>query len=345
MKDFSRESRLQNVDKAVFPRLLNKLWDKLNQLHAINGFKDAGLIPLDKERMLRRVIPTEANYDKECDDGDTCLMTPRSAMRKAVCGVLRPELLDETAAILKDKAKKRKRVQAKTGEVLTEVDVARRLQLEEIERNEKKEKKKLKKKGNSTAKKGTTNISTEKQTAPKPTCDEDADTSLIALEDFEMGEASGIQAGQLEPDTKRRKINKDAEESEEDREEERLREVVEKVKQARASLQESESIGGWFAIDYLATKRKKSALLIAKVLERDGEKRIQFHCLRPKFGPGEVIEDTPEHRPDDWWGDLENVIYGPLQVEYLSQGKYTVKEYQAIVKHHKVFGTLNSAFF
>ena len=39
------ESRMQFVEKAVFPTLLAKLWHQLNPTHAIDAFTGAGLFP------------------------------------------------------------------------------------------------------------------------------------------------------------------------------------------------------------------------------------------------------------------------------------------------------------
>ena len=64
--------------------------------------------------------------------------TPNSAMRKAVQSVLAPEKSKDTEEIQQNKSRKRTRVQAKTGEVLTTEVCARRLYLEQEARSAKK---------------------------------------------------------------------------------------------------------------------------------------------------------------------------------------------------------------
>ena len=64
-------------------------------------------------------------------------LTPNSAMRKAVKSVLAPVQSKESDEILKNKARKRTRVQAKIGEVLTSETCARRLLEEQEKRNAK----------------------------------------------------------------------------------------------------------------------------------------------------------------------------------------------------------------
>ena len=66
-------------------------------------------------------------------------VTPNSAMRKAVRSVLAPVQSKESEEILKNKARKRTRVQAKTGEVevLTSETCLRRLLEEQEKRNAK----------------------------------------------------------------------------------------------------------------------------------------------------------------------------------------------------------------
>lgn len=139
------------------------------------------------------------------------------------------------------------------------------------------------------------------------------------------------------------KVCCDAEKDDANEDEDVLNDVVTGCKGAREFLKERDCINQWFAIDYPATKKKKRALLIGKVIERK-ESEIKFHCLKPKYGPGDIVEDTPALRPDDFWGDLSSVFRGPLEVIYIGKGKYNVNNYQTLVKHHQVFGTLNEAY-
>ena len=112
------------------------------------------------------------------------------------------------------------------------------------------------------------------------------------------------------------KVCCDAEKDDANEDEDVLNDVVTGCKGARESLKDRDCINQWFAIDYPATKKKKRALLIGKVIERK-ESEIKFHCLKPKYGPGDIVEDTPALRPDDFWGDLSSVFRGPLEVIYI----------------------------
>jgi hypothetical protein len=49
LKIWFRESRIQTVDKAVFPSLLRKLWQTLKPEHVAAGFQGSGLFPVSKE--------------------------------------------------------------------------------------------------------------------------------------------------------------------------------------------------------------------------------------------------------------------------------------------------------
>ena len=66
-------------------------------------------------------------------------VTPNSAMRKALKSVFAPAQAKESEEILKNKARKRTRAQAKTGEVLTSETYVKRL-LEEQEKHNAKQK-------------------------------------------------------------------------------------------------------------------------------------------------------------------------------------------------------------
>ena len=63
LQEYEKETRNQAVDKTVFcPRLLKKLWDKLEPMHLINGFRTSGLLPVDKSQVQRRIL-LEADED------------------------------------------------------------------------------------------------------------------------------------------------------------------------------------------------------------------------------------------------------------------------------------------
>ena len=51
LKSWYGETRLKNIDKAIFPSLLRKLWSKIKSINAVAGFVGSGLYPLDKSRV------------------------------------------------------------------------------------------------------------------------------------------------------------------------------------------------------------------------------------------------------------------------------------------------------
>lgn len=61
LQEYEKEIRNQTVDKTVFPCLLKKLWDKLEPMHLVNGFRASGLLPVDKSQL--RGILLEAEKD------------------------------------------------------------------------------------------------------------------------------------------------------------------------------------------------------------------------------------------------------------------------------------------
>ena len=133
------ESKLKNVDKAVFPHLLSRLWPKLDPTHAINGFRATGLCPFNKKAVDSKILVSRA--DPPPQEG------PRSSTRQlqnAILDVLSPPEKADSQAAMQNKGRKRTRVQAVQGEVLTNEDVLKRLEIEEENRNKKKNKKKSK---------------------------------------------------------------------------------------------------------------------------------------------------------------------------------------------------------
>ena len=56
-------------------------------------------------------------------------------------------------------------------------------------------------------------------------------------------------------------------------------------------------------------------------------------CLKPKLGSSTVLEDTPTHLPDVSLFKLADVVYGPLEVIPMKDGKLDVPEYEKVVQH------------
>ena len=141
LKSWFRETRLQNVDKAVFPTLLCKLWVKIKPSNAVAGFAGSVLYPLDRSRVQPRIVLSQVHPQQ-----NNVPDTPRKILREAIILAITPSPSEETKAAMVNSKKKRKRVQAKAGEVLTAEDVIKRLKEEESAREEKKKKKETKNK-------------------------------------------------------------------------------------------------------------------------------------------------------------------------------------------------------
>ena len=135
LNDWFKDSRLQTVDKAVFPLLLSKLWSCLKPQHAVNGFRGCGLLPVDRSAVQHRVIAESSEME------DIEVLTPRKALRQAIINTVSPD------ADLQVPSKTRRRVQHKSGEILTEEEVLIRLEEEAKTRQEKQ----MRKTGNKSA--------------------------------------------------------------------------------------------------------------------------------------------------------------------------------------------------
>nr|XP_047145513.1 MFS-type transporter clz9-like [Hydra vulgaris] len=121
LKRFSRETQHKNIDKTAFTGLLKQLWERLSPANAIAGFRSTGISPLSKEKMERRITGIDfLNQSPErYSPKSPRLQTPRSAIREALRSIICPNVSAETAAIIEQQKQKRKRVQAKCGELLT----------------------------------------------------------------------------------------------------------------------------------------------------------------------------------------------------------------------------------
>ena len=137
LKSWFRETRMQIVDKAVFPALLGKLWLKLKPSSAVAGFTGSGLYPVDREKVKKRVIHTTADETDYQNTADT----PRKLLRKAIVDAVTPSPSEETKNAMKNSKRKRRRVQANVGEILTSADVIEIFRRESIERSKKKARK------------------------------------------------------------------------------------------------------------------------------------------------------------------------------------------------------------
>ena len=137
-----RTTKYSKIDKPSFPAVLKQAWGSLDSANVLNGFKKTGLYPLNKDAVNDKIVidpikllnqnkpdkPTTSNTKKD----------PTQLMIDAVTKVLQPDISEEFQAALNNKKKPRKRVQAKTGEILTKDIVLERLLVEQEEREKKK---------------------------------------------------------------------------------------------------------------------------------------------------------------------------------------------------------------
>ena len=156
LKNWYRESRLQNVTKASFPFLLKKMFEKIKPQNAVSGFKGTGLYPLNKNAISHRILITEkidqeqipgSSTNKEStQESEFSLNSPLKDLKKAILHTLSPPPSANTVLAMANSTRKRKRVQNKCGEVLTTELVLERLAAEESDRKLKSEKLKVLKK-------------------------------------------------------------------------------------------------------------------------------------------------------------------------------------------------------
>ena len=160
--------------------MLNRLWHTLSADDAVAGFRGSGVVPLQLEKMKRRIVlPTEMGSPLRNESSVSDPLIPNSAMRKAVKSVLAPVHSKESDEILKNKARKRTRVQAKIGEVLTSETCVRRL-LEEQERRNAKQKNTKK---------------TQKKSEDDDDCDKMDDHDSEEKDENQPGASSDIRPG------------------------------------------------------------------------------------------------------------------------------------------------------
>jgi len=160
VKEWYKESRMKAVDKAQFSKLLTKLYRTLKPHLAVAGFSKCGAYPFDPSVIAVDKLAPAETFDKEmlpdqntdpgegpstlsasavvssqntvtpskspasakCQSENSCLSTPRTAMRKAVLSQLKL-----SNAAVRQKTVKRKISKQFGGECLTEDEGLQRL--------------------------------------------------------------------------------------------------------------------------------------------------------------------------------------------------------------------------
>ena len=135
------------VEKTNFPSLVAQIWEKLKTSNARAGFEATGLHPLNTKALDDKIIPPPADMGpgagNAMDDDDGV-----KHMINAICDIFAkshpphpdnaqpgPSGLDVPPS--KQQPRKRARVQAKCGEVLTYEQAASRVRAEEMEKKKK----------------------------------------------------------------------------------------------------------------------------------------------------------------------------------------------------------------
>jgi hypothetical protein len=99
--------------------------------------KGSGLFPVDRQRVLQRISTNsiddqgEAVQQPQAQPGPSTDYSPRQLLIREITKVISPEGTADTEAAKKNQAQRRKRVQAKCGEVLTEAECMERLRQDE----------------------------------------------------------------------------------------------------------------------------------------------------------------------------------------------------------------------
>ena len=128
---------MKGVDKGVFPGLLRQLWEKLLPRNLIGDFRGAGLFMAIKSTRSGKSVcmDDESDSESESNDEDNSEKLLSEAIVKSISLPCRKRQGN------RDLEKKRARVHAKAGELMTNADVVERLWMEADVRSSKRERK------------------------------------------------------------------------------------------------------------------------------------------------------------------------------------------------------------
>lgn len=113
LRQWYSESRLQSVGKCVFPKLLARLWGKLDSTIIANSFSGAGLYPLNIKKPARKLLLSQQSSTEAEAEQRSSMPSPYSHLRNAILNRLPPE---KSSPI----AKKRKRLDNTCGRILSD---------------------------------------------------------------------------------------------------------------------------------------------------------------------------------------------------------------------------------
>ena len=93
----------------------------------------------------------------------------------------------------------------------------------------------------------------------------------------------------------------------------------------------------WYVV--VCSTKCASQLFVCKIIkcflvdENGSVDSLKVCCLIPKVGSVTLLDDTPSHLRDICLFNLANVIYSPLEVVPVRARKFSIPEYQEVVKH------------
>ena len=141
LRNFYTQSRQQALTNAAFASILKKLTDQVDPMWAIKGFSHSGLLPPDRTKPMRKSTSILQPQENEVSNDDTLILSPRRQDLRHLAGsilkVVAPEADMETRQAVENSKGRRRRVQAKPGEVLTSDEAVERLNVEEQRRLQK----------------------------------------------------------------------------------------------------------------------------------------------------------------------------------------------------------------
>ena len=70
--------------------------------------------------------------------------------------------------------------------------------------------------------------------------------------------------------------------------------------------------------------------------------KVLLTCLKPKIGPGNILEETPKHLPPDQdMFNLSDVIYGPIEAILYGSEKFKIPKYDCVKNLFDQVKTIN----
>ena len=113
---------------------------KVSHSHIVGGFRGSGIWLLNPEAVREEKLLDGAEPDAEQSTANSQEPnTPRKLLRECIVNAITPPLSAENRQCVEQSKKRRKRIQAEYGEVMTSSVAVERLRLEEIDRTEKRE--------------------------------------------------------------------------------------------------------------------------------------------------------------------------------------------------------------